>query len=253
MLHGSCRFLHDASSAANESTSLSIGLVARKYWTKLVHISTVLQQHEERSRSIPPASSNSNPSKHCQTLQTSLGPCASCAKLQQCLRDHGQRVIDLCHEHDLPSSLAHHRCATSDDADQWSTYQTKDVDGLAKHLEQLQTKSDKTKKELSSVEARCKNLEETNRRLQQTLNEDKHSKKVLQELHDTKMIDLKKAHEQQESNLNEQFRLLNEEKTKLEEQVKRLADECQLREGRIQQLGASLHEKDSNPNERLTV
>ena len=226
---------------ANDPINLSIGLVAKKYWTKLVHISTVLQEHEDRLRSLPPVASHSQSSKHCQTVQTSLGPCASCTKLQQCLRDHGQRVIDLCHEHNLPSSLAHHRCATSDDVDQWSSYQTKDIDGLGKHLEQLQSKSDKTKKELSSAEARCKNLEETNRRLQQSLNDDKHSKKVLQELHDAKMADLRKAHEQQESNLNEQLRLLTEEKMKLDERSKQLADDCRLGLERIHQLGANLH------------
>ncbi len=59
VLHGSWRYLHeiqinilphtiDSSSTANQQSSLSVGLVVKKYWNKLLHLSTVLQQHEVR-------------------------------------------------------------------------------------------------------------------------------------------------------------------------------------------------------------
>ena len=59
VLHGSWRYLHeiqtnvlpniiDSSSTVNQQSSLSVGLVVKKYWNKLLHLSTVLQQHEVR-------------------------------------------------------------------------------------------------------------------------------------------------------------------------------------------------------------
>ena len=47
---------------------------------------------------------------------------------------------------------------------------------------------------------------------QQSINDDKQSKKVLQDLHDKKVGDLKKEYEQQENNFNEQIKLLNKSK-----------------------------------------
>ena len=61
VIHGSWHFLHeiqakilpntlDPSSTIDQQTCLSIGLVIKKYWTKLVQLFTILQQHEVRSR-----------------------------------------------------------------------------------------------------------------------------------------------------------------------------------------------------------
>ena len=36
----------DSSSTINQYSSLSVGLVVKKYWNKLLHLSSVLQQHE---------------------------------------------------------------------------------------------------------------------------------------------------------------------------------------------------------------
>lgn len=59
VLHGSWRFLNemqsqllphlnDSSIMSNQPTSLSVGLVVKKYWNKLLHLSTLLQQNEVR-------------------------------------------------------------------------------------------------------------------------------------------------------------------------------------------------------------
>ncbi len=63
VLHGSWHFFHeiqskllpnsiDSSSTINQQTSLSIGLVVKKYWNKLLHIFTTLQQHKIRPDDI---------------------------------------------------------------------------------------------------------------------------------------------------------------------------------------------------------
>jgi hypothetical protein len=63
VLHGSWRFLHeiqtkllpntaDSSSTINQQTSLSVGLVVKKYWNKLLHLFTTLQQHEVRLNDV---------------------------------------------------------------------------------------------------------------------------------------------------------------------------------------------------------
>lgn len=63
VLHGSWRYLHeiqtkllpdiiDSSSTINQPTSLSVGLVVKKYWNKLLHVFNTLQQHKIRSDDV---------------------------------------------------------------------------------------------------------------------------------------------------------------------------------------------------------
>ncbi|CAF1299404.1 unnamed protein product [Adineta ricciae] len=269
VLHGSWRYLHemqssllpntvDSSSTANQQSSLSVGLVVKKYWNKLLHLSTVLQQHEnERKRVLingtktaPLARSkaNVNTEKRSQTVETALGPCQSCLKLQQSLRDHGDSLINLCHTYNLPSSLAQHRCSTSteifssDEVNHWSDSQAKDIDRLSKHLQYLNNTLNKTKSDLQLNENRCKKQDETNHRLQQQINDDKQSKKILQELHDKKFNELKRESEQQEKSLNEQIHLLTNQKLQLEQQLKEVNDLCTLRSEQMEKLEISKNE-----------
>ncbi|UJR36580.1 hypothetical protein I4U23_029299 [Adineta vaga] len=268
VLHGSWRYLHemqttllpntiDSSSTVTQHSNLSVGLVVKKYWNKLLHLSVVLQQHEnERKRTLtngnktaPPIRSkpNLNIEKRSQTIETSLGPCQSCLKLQQCLRDHGDSLINLCHTYNLPSSLAQHRCSTTeifstDDVNHWSDCQAKDIDRLSKHLQYLNNTLNKTKSDLQLNENRCKKQDETNHRLQQQINDDKQSKKVLQELHDKKVNELKKDSDVQEKNLNEQIQFLTNQKMKLEQQLKEVNDLCSSRSEQIEKLEISKNE-----------
>lgn len=39
----------DSASTVNQNSSLSVGLVVKKYWNKLLHLSSLLQQHEVRT------------------------------------------------------------------------------------------------------------------------------------------------------------------------------------------------------------
>jgi hypothetical protein len=59
VLHGSWRYLHDiqtkllpniidSSSTINQQTGLSVGLVVKKYWNKLLYLFTILQQQKIR-------------------------------------------------------------------------------------------------------------------------------------------------------------------------------------------------------------
>ena len=141
-MHGSWRYLHelqsnmlptttDSAATVNQPTSLSVGLVVKKYWNKLVHLSTVLQQHEvgeRRSWAFLPILIRTSMfrmivndrirmerelSGHSSEIvfgsekrQSNNEPCASCSKLQQSLHDHADSLISLCHTYNLPSSLA---------------------------------------------------------------------------------------------------------------------------------------------------
>jgi hypothetical protein len=95
----------------------------------------------------------------------------------------------------------------------------------------------KTKSDLQLNENRCKKQDETNRRLQQSINDDKQSKKVLQDLHDKKMFDVKKESEQQEKYLNEQIKVLTNQKIKIEQQLKEVNELCLTRGEQIEKLG----------------
>ena len=178
-------------------------------------------------------------------MESSFGPCSSCTKLQECLRHQGQSIIQLCHQLNVPSTLAHHRCLkntkpewlTADDLHHWSDYQSKDFDAFTKHLEALTTSLSKTKSDLKASDSQCKKLEESTRRLQQLINDDKHSKKVLQELHDKKIMDLKKELEQQTGRLNEQVKISTLRIAKLEQEVKDLNEECRTKAEQIERLG----------------
>ena len=182
-------------------------------------------QNENKPNPLPRPKSHLNTEKRCQTNETSLGPCLSCLKLQQCLRDHNDSLINLCHTYNLPSSLAQHQRSitetlSTEDVNHWSDCQTKDVDRLSKHLEYLNNTLNKTKSDLQLNENRCKKLDETSHRLQQLINDDKQSKKILQELHDKKVVDLKKDFEQKEKVLNDQIKSLQNQKVKIEQQLK---------------------------------
>ncbi|CAF3226496.1 unnamed protein product [Rotaria socialis] len=179
----------------------------------------------------------------------STSPCQSCLKFQQCLRDHSDSLINLCHTYNLPSLLAQYRSSTTDvfsldNINHWSDCQTKDIDRVSKHVEYLNNTLNKTKSDLQLNENRCKKQDETNSRLQQLINDDKQSKKVLQELHDRKVNDLKKQCDQQETNLivSEQIKLLTNQKIKLKQQVKEVNDLCTSRGEQIEKLESSKNE-----------
>lgn len=180
--------------------------------------------------------------KRCQTTETSLGPCLSCSKLQQCLRAHGDGLINLCQTYNLPSSLAQHRCTnpdllSSDEINHWSDCQSKDIDRLSKHLEYLNNTLNKTKSDLQLNENRCKKQEENNRRLQQSINDDKQSKKELQEFHDKKVLELKTDSEQKERNLHQQVQFLTNQKNQLEQKLKEVNELCRTKEEQVEKLG----------------
>lgn len=195
---------------------------------------------------MPRPKTSLNTEKRCQTNETSLGPCQSCLKFQSCLRDYSDSITNLCHTYNLPSSLAQYRTSvtdlfSSDNINHWSDCQTKDIDRLSKHLEYLNNTLNKTKSELQLSENRYKKHDETNHRLQQLINDDKQSKKVLQELHDRKVNDLKQQAEQQEKTLNEQIKLLTNQKVKLEQQLKEVNDLCTVRGEQVEKLGMSVY------------
>ena len=127
-----------------------------------------------------------------RSASTANEPCSSCQKLQQGLHEHADSLISLCQTYNLPSSLAHYRSTNKseflslDDVNHWSDSQSKDVDRLSKHLEYLNNTLNKCKSDLELTDNRLKKQEETSRRLQQLINDDKQSKRVLQELHDQK-------------------------------------------------------------------
>ncbi|CAF0955792.1 unnamed protein product [Adineta ricciae] len=266
VIHGSWHFLHevqtkilpntlDPSSTIDQQTCLSIGLVIKKYWTKLVQLFTILQQHESRhKRSKPiPVTSISNTlttDKYCQTVDTSFSPCSSCFQLQQSLRNHGDNIINRCHLYNLPSTLAHHRCSTANipewlsatDIIQWFEFQSKDFDCLSKYVETLNTTLNKTKTDLDASEKLYKQQNETNRRLQHTINELKQSKKILQESYDNRINEMKKLHEQDKLNCDEQIKVLITEKFNVEQQLKTLNEECLLKGEQLETLESSKNE-----------
>lgn len=71
------------------------------------------------------------------------------------------------------------------------------------------------------------------------INDDKQSKKILQEFHDKKINELKSESEQKEKNLNEQIKLLTKQKAQLEQQLKEVNELCTTKGEQIEKLGKS--------------
>ena len=233
-------------SAVQHPTSLSVGLVVKKYWTKLCQLATLLQQHRCSHHTPTPSLPNDeNSSRSTQTVETSFSPCASCRRFEESLEKHGKALIELCHQYSLPSLLVHHRCLTSpqpismtvDDLRQWTDDQTKDLLSIGKYLVSLTNHLNKKRDELKANESQRKKHEETIRQLQQTINEDKQSKKILQDLYEMKLSDLKKESQQEISKLNEQVQNFTREKNQLRDQVKTLEEKCRTQTEQLIELG----------------
>ena len=147
--------------------------------------------------------------------------------------------------YNLPSTLAHHRCSAANipewlsatDIIQWFEFKSKDFDCLSKYVENLNTTLNKTKTDLDASEKLYKQQHETNRRLQHTINELKQSKKILQESYDNRIDEMKKFHEQDKLNCDEQIRVLTTEKLNLEQQLKSLYTESLLKGEQLEKLG----------------
>lgn len=180
--------------------------------------------------------------KQSQTIETTFGPCSSCTKFQECLHNYSENIINLCHIYNLPSSLAHYRCSTStilslNDINQWFDCQLKDLDRLSKHLEYLNTTLNQTKSDLDTSEKNYKQQTESNRQLQQVIQNEKESKIKLEELNKTKLLEMKKQYEQYQSNLNEQIKSITAEKNDIEQRLKEITEECNSRGEQIEKLG----------------
>ncbi|CAF0931311.1 unnamed protein product [Didymodactylos carnosus] len=289
ILHGSWRFIDEIqmniqpdSSSTNHQSNLSIGLVVKKYWNKLLYLQTIVQNmcrevrckgliidrkrdqsldgtktHRVKTSSILLRSktnidmSSSSNEKRCQTVETSFGPCSSCSKVQTCLRESGDLLINLCHTYNLPSSLAHFRSGlnhplpewlSSDDINRWSDNQVKDIERLSKHLEHLQNSLNTCKTELQTLDNKLKKQDELRKKLQQTIQEDKDSKRILIELYDKKLLEQKQEYEQQGKLLDESIRQLTLNKQQLEQKLNELNEDNLNKTDQIQKLELSKNE-----------
>ena len=258
IFHGSWRYfqtIDSTASAVQHPISLSVGLVVKKYWAKLCQLSALLQQHHTPAPFTPNEDSSS---RSTQTVETSFSPCLSCRRFEESLEKHGKALIDLCHQYSLPSLLVHHRCLTSaqpismtvDDLRQWTDDQTKDLLSIGKHLVSLTNHLNKKRDELKANETQRKKHEDTIRQLQQTINEDKQSKKILQDLYEMKLNDLKTESQKETSKLNEQVQSLTRDRTQLRDQVKTLEDKCQTQSEQLIEFGASKTQLKTVTDER---
>lgn len=255
IFYGSWRFFHtiqseilpSTPSAIENTTSLNVGLVVKKYWTKLSQLSTLLQQHRcsTPTTSFSPSSPSSSPSRSTQTIETSFSTCSLCRKFEETLEKTGKSLIDVCHQLNLPSLLVHHRCLTNpqpinttvDDLRQWNDDQTKDFLNIGKHFISLTNQLNKKRDEIKSNEIQRKKNDETIRQLQQTINEDKQTRKILQDLHETKQNEMKKGFQREISQLNEQIQSLTKEKSQLKDQLTNLAEKSRIQTEQLIEFG----------------
>lgn len=216
VLHGSWRYFHgiqtkffphliDSSSTINEPTGLSVGLVTKKYWNKLMQLFNAFQtqkfrldeHHQKRSKS------HLTNDKSCQTLETSFTLCSSCQKFQDYFHQSTSNLISLCNVYNFPSSLAFHRCVTSTTPEWLSSEEldcaNKDFDRLSKHLEYLTNTINQMKIDGQVNEQRTKEEKENNQRLEKNIHDEQQSKKILQK----KIIDMKKEYDDQTEKLKE--------------------------------------------------
>lgn len=251
VLHGSWRYFHDiqtkfyphlldSSSTINEQTGLSVGLITKKYWNKLLQLFNAFQttqklridEHRKRSKSHLVAAD-----KTCQTIETSFTPCSSCQKFQNHFHQSSSNILHLCNTYDLPSSLAFHRCATSLVPEWLSSeeldFQQKDFDRLAKHLEYLTTTVNQLKIDLQASEQRTKEHKEGNERLEKNIHDEQQSNRVLQK----KLIDLKKEYDANLEKLNEQLKELTNQKNHLQHQCQENQEQWNSRMNELEKLG----------------
>jgi chromosome segregation ATPase len=128
-------------------------------------------------------------------------------------------------------------CFTNDDIKRWTDNGIADVRCLNKHLHILTSKIQQITNDLKSKNEQCTTLDETNRRLQTIIDDDRHAKRILQELHEKKIVDLTNDMSKQITMLNEQIQLLTTNKCQLEQDIQRLNDVCRTKTVHIEQLG----------------
>ncbi|CAF0995470.1 unnamed protein product, partial [Didymodactylos carnosus] len=120
--------------------------------------------------------------------------------------------------------------------------QVKDIERLSKHLEHLQNSLNTCKTELQTLDNKLKKQDELRKKLQQTIQEDKDSKRILIELYDKKLLEQKQEYEQQGKLLDESIRQLTLNKQQLEQKLNELNEDNLNKTDQIQKLELSKNE-----------
>eukprot|EP00794_Sanderia_malayensis_P014131 gene14131-15608_t len=118
-----------------------------------------------------------------QTLDTAFVPCEACSRMQQNLLDVGASVISLCESQGLPSALAKQKrllkqsLMAAADVSRWTNEQTRDIERINRHLDNLYAQINPLKEDLDSSRAHNRKLQEQIKELQQS-KQNLHAEKI---------------------------------------------------------------------------
>ncbi|XP_026176620.1 coiled-coil domain-containing protein 157 isoform X2 [Mastacembelus armatus] len=206
--------------------------------------------------SSPTCNSSCFPKVHsynasCQTVESSLIPCAACHQVQSILRKTGDALVELFQSEGLPSSLQPLLAAVEDtmelghmtaaDVAQWANEQLRDMRRLAKHLQDVRATVEPLKARLAAAETERERLRSQLERAHKEFKQDveKHQANIVQLEFSLKRAE--RAMKESEQRLQEEKQQLKRETLSLEESNSRLKEKVAAHQDTLQALE---HEKN---------
>ncbi|XP_033108494.1 coiled-coil domain-containing protein 157-like [Anneissia japonica] len=268
-------------------SQMSIGLVVRKFWNKMVQLYSAVQQcqseNKSKSRTIHklesinkelqlksgngpislsastvfhPQSSGkellNNSTKSpismdthnvsCQTLETAFVPCEACARVQVSLKEVSEMIAGVCASQGLTSALRKHMkdeiddTLTAADIARWSNEQSKDLERINLHLENLMKQIDPLTTELGESKDECLHLKESLAKNEKDLRKEKAQKEAQLKTHLAKLKDVERKHSSVLSAVEKSNEELKSYKRTLEAQITVLRNEAQEQKDTVKKL-----------------
>ncbi len=178
-----------------------------------------------------------------QTFDTAFVPCEACSRTQQNLLDVGASVIALCESQGLPSSLAKQKkllkqsLMAATDVSRWTNEQTRDIERINKHLDNLYAQIDPLKSELDKSRTHNRSLQEQIKELLSEKEETELKIVKTESEHCEKVQILKEDSEAVVTKLNERLGELESNKAILVGRCKQLQNENASRKSENDQIG----------------
>ncbi|XP_013408045.1 coiled-coil domain-containing protein 157 isoform X2 [Lingula anatina] len=226
---------------------------------------------------IPPSNQDSFPackdiSKDCsnkssQTIETAFVPCEACEKVQHCLKEIGENVVNVCQTQGLPSALAKYKkqisgldWMTANDVTRWSSEQNKDLVKINKHLSHLESTIEPLKSDLAVSQESCKKLQAKVDDFDKEMSLERQTQTAQRKQYEQKIKDIEQQNNEAVCEVQRQNDKLRSDKKELETNVVKAREELASTQKRIEDLEATkvqllkdLQENASNSSEIQTL
>ncbi|XP_071945974.1 coiled-coil domain-containing protein 157-like [Antedon mediterranea] len=262
---------------------MSIGLVVKKFWNKMVQLYSAVQQCQSENRSksrtiqklesinrdlqckpgngprnlsasmvfnaqhsgkeqdllvgslglVKDEISKDTRTVSSQTLETAFVPCEACAKVQLSLKEVSKMIAGVCVSQGITSAIHKHMNSeidatlTAADLARWSNEQTKDLERINQHLDNLMNQIDPLTSDLGKSKDECLHLKESLAKNEKELKKEKTQREQQLKTHAAKLKEIDQKHSSILSVIERNNEELNDKKKLLEAQITILRKEVQ--------------------------